>query len=75
MMVTVELKTAAVCLIHRGQNPREVIDSLYEFMDEEGLRYPSRRSQASINQWQTALNRATPARCSQILDRKPTYQL
>lgn len=75
MMVTLELKTAAACLMRRGHEPRELINSLYEFMDEEGLRYPSRNSQASTDQWQQALLRATPDRCSRILDRKPTYQL
>ena len=70
-----ELKTAAICLIDRGNPPQEVISSLYDFLKAEGIPHPKPGSQAAIGLWNQALNRANPARCDRILNVQPTYQL
>lgn len=76
MALALELKTAAVCLIQRGNDPREVIGSLYSFMDEEGLRYPDQSSQAAVVMWRRAVDQATIPNCKRILDTPDTtYKL
>jgi hypothetical protein len=76
MALTLELKTAAVCLIQRGNDPKKVINGLYEFLDGEGIRYPDQESQASLDMWRRAVDRATPKTCTRILGlTKDNYQL
>jgi hypothetical protein len=76
LMLALELKTAAICLIQRGSDPIEVMGSLYAFMDEEGLRYPHQSSQTSDNLWRLAIKQASPQTCNRILNTPvTTYKL
>lgn len=71
--LTLDLKTAAICLIREGVSPSIAVPELYRFLDREGIDHPAPGSQAATRMWQDALNRASPAKCAQIL--RPIFDI
>lgn len=64
-----ELKTAAVCMVAEGAYPPSVVGELYRFLIETEIPHPRPQSQAAVQLWQEATRRATPDRCSKLLNR------
>lgn len=67
LALTLELKTAAICLIVEGVPAEIAVPELYRFLEQDGIRHPAPGSQAATEMWRKALDRATPAKCDQIL--------
>jgi hypothetical protein len=74
LRLTLELKTAAICMINEGGPWPDVIKELYRFLERERISHPRPDSQAAKLMWQEAIQRATPARCDNLL-RPGTYRL
>jgi hypothetical protein len=74
LRLALELKTAAICMINEGGPWPDVIKELYRFLERERISHPKPDSQAAKLMWQQAIQRATPARCDNLL-RPGTYRL
>lgn len=67
IQVLIELQTATVCLVDRGAPVKETMTNLYRYLGEAQIEYPSPTSEVGRALWQVSVDRATPAKCKQIL--------
>lgn len=63
-----ELHTAAVCFIKDGDNPSAVVSYFYRYLDRTQISYPEPTSIVGRAMWQSAIVRATPQRCKQLIN-------
>ena len=70
-ILLIELHTATVCWIKRGYDATTSINDLYRYLNESKIAYPKPETEMARVFWQSALVRATPEKCKQLLNIKP----
>lgn len=63
-----ELHTIPICFIKRGHNVPTTVYHFYRYLDESKIAYPQPETEAGRTLWRQAIERATPAKCNQLLD-------
>lgn len=74
LRLLLELHTAAVCFIKDGDNPTTVVNYFYRYLDRAQITHPAPTSDLGKAMWQSAIVRATPQKCQQLINISTDFQ-